>query len=374
MKPRPMIAGRRKSTVFIFMILVLLLVITTFIYIRQNDRREPSSTLAFVEKYMTNPNGTLASYLQDFESDNPDVVAGHETLSESLGLWMQAAVLNKDKQRFDGSFKQLQELFISPQNYVYWKLQPDGKAEVNTSALGDDFRIIGALLDAYDLWQEKEVLDTARKLTETLRSSVIVEGYFVDYHDFKHETSADELSLAYVDTAALQAMQRHGLIDSDLLDKHTALLRNIPNDGTFFPKAFQVTSHSYRYDQEINLIDQLIVGIHLAELGGSVEPLTTFLKQELTVRDMLPGRYDRETREPSVNYESPAVYGLAILLAFETKDRAWAEQLYPHMMSMRDNDPRYEGGYVFDRNSHLFDNLVPLLAEIVYMKNASEPE
>lgn len=374
MKERPMIAGRRKNTIFIFMILVLVLALVTFIYIRQNDRRELSSTIAFVEKYMTNPNGTLASYLQDFESDNPDVVAGHEALSESLGLWMQAAVLNKDKQRFDGSFKLLQELFISPQNYVYWKLQPDGKAEVNTSALGDDFRIIGALLDAYDLWQEKEVLDTARNLTETLRSSVTVEGYFVDYHDFKHETSADELSLAYMDTAALQAMQRHGLIDSDLLDKHTELQLNMPNDGTFFPKAFQVTSRTYRYDQEINLIDQLIVGIHLAELGESVEPLTTFLKQELTARDKLPGRYDRETREPSVNYESPAVYSLAILLAFEIKDRAWAEQLYPHMISMRDNDPRFEGGYVFDRNSHLFDNLVPLLAEIVYMKNASEPE
>lgn len=374
MKLRPFIAGRRKNTIFIFMILALVLALVTFIYIRQNDRREPSSTIAFVEKYMTNPNGTLASYLQDFESDNPDVVVGHEALSESLGLWMQAAVLNKDKQRFDRSFKLLQELFISPQNYVYWKLRPDGKAEVNTSALGDDFRIIGALLDAYDLWQEKEVLDTAEKLTKTLRSSLTVEGYFVDYHDFKHESSAGELSLVYVDTAALQAMQRHGLIERGMLDKHTDLLLNMPNDGTFFPKAFQVTSRMYRYDQEINLIDQLIVGIHLAELGKSVEPLTAFLKQELTARDMLPGRYDRENREPSVNYESPAVYGLAILLACEIKDRAWAEQLYPYMIAMRDNDPRFEGGYVFDRNSHLFDNLVPLLAEIVYMKNASEPE
>ncbi|GIP51845.1 glycosyl hydrolase [Paenibacillus vini] len=374
MKLRPFIAERRKNTIFIFMILALVLALVTFIYIRQNDRRELSSTITFVEKYMTNPNGTLASYLQDFESDNPDVVAGHEALSESLGLWMQAAVLNKDKKRFDGSFKLLQELFISPQNYVYWKLQPDGKAEVNTSALGDDFRIIGALLDAYDLWQEKEVLDTAEKLTKTLRSSLRVEGYFVDYHDFKHETSAGELSLVYVDTAALQAMQRHGLIDRGMLDKHTDLLLNMPNDGTFFPKAFQVTSRMYRYDQEINLIDQLIVGIHLAELGKSVEPLTAFLKQELTARDMLPGRYDREIREPSVNYESPAVYGLAILLACEIKDRAWAEQLYPHMIAMRDNDPRFEGGYVFDRNSHLFDNLVPLLAENVYMKNASEHE
>ncbi|RCX23003.1 glycosyl hydrolase family 8 [Fontibacillus phaseoli] len=372
MKSKPFIVGQRKNALFLIIILALVLAITAFLFIKKTEKKTPSSTIAFVEKHMTNPNGTLASYLQDFKSDNPDIVAGREALSESLGFWMQTAVLNKDKQRFDGSLELLQELFVSPQNYVYWKLRPDGKTEVNTNALGDDFRVIGALLDAYDLWQEKEVLDTAEKLTQTLRSSVTVDGYFVDYHDFKHESSADALSLAYVDTAALQAMQRHGLVDRNLLEKHTDLLLNMPNDGAFFPKTFQVTSRKYRYDQEINLIDQLIVAIHRAELGESVEPLTGFLKQELTARNMLPGRYDRETREPSVKYESPAVYGLAILLAYETKDRTWAEQLYPYMIAMRDNDPNFEGGYVFDRNSHLFDNLVPLLAEICYLRNASD--
>ncbi|WP_410768119.1 glycosyl hydrolase [Fontibacillus sp. BL9] len=372
MKSKPFLGERRKNVVFLFIILALVLAMAAFLYIRKTEKNAPSSTIAFVEKHMTNPNGTLASYLHNFESDNPDIVAGHEALSESLGLWMQAAVLNKDKQRFDASFELLQKLFISPQNYVFWKLRPDGKTEVNTNALGDDFRIIGALLDAYDLWQEQEVLDTAGKLTETLRTSVTVDGYFVDYHDFKHESSADALSLAYVDTAALQAMHRHGLIDRNLLDRHTDLLLEMPNDGVFFPKTFQVASRKYNYDQEINLIDQLIVAIHLAELGESVEPLTGFLKRELTARDMLPGRYTRESREPSVNYESPAVYGLAILLAYETKDKTWADQLYPYMIAMRDNDPKYAGGYVFDRNCHLFDNLVPLLAEIRYREYASD--
>ncbi len=368
MKPKLFIGGRRTKTIVSLIVLMLVLAVVIMMYFRQSEKKNASSTIAFVEKHMTNSNGTLASYLQDSDSTDPEIVAGREALSESLGLWMQASVQNKDKVRFDGSFKPLQELFISPQNYMYWKLRSDGIAEVSTNALGDDFRIIGALLDAYDLWQEKEVLDTAGKLTKTLNSSTTVDGYFVDYHDFNHDSSAENLSLVYVDTAALQAMQRHGLIDRNTLDRHMALLRNMPTNGPFFPKTFQVASRSYHFDQEINLIDQLIVAIHLAELGEPVDSLTEFLKQELSAREMLPGRYDRETMKPSVEYESPAVYGLAFLLACETKDRSWAEQLYPHMMDMRDKDPEFEGGYVFDRNSHLFDNLVPLLAEICYTR------
>ena len=53
---------------------------------------ESSPTVSFVQDHMTNPNGTIATYLQDATSERADIVAGREALSESLGLWMQYAV------------------------------------------------------------------------------------------------------------------------------------------------------------------------------------------------------------------------------------------------------------------------------------------
>jgi hypothetical protein len=325
-----------------------------------------SPTINFIELHMTNPNGTQSSFLKDAATVNPDLVAGREALSESLGIWMQVAVLNGDRKRFQQSYDLLKSRFLSPQKYVIWKLQPDGRSEVNTNALGDDFRIVGALLNAYELWNREEYLAIAQEIAATLRVSVRVNGYFVDYHDFLHDSSSDTLSLVYVDTLSLQAMERHGLIDPQTLAKHLDILRNMPRDGIFYPKLFAVRTGKYAFDEDINLIDQIIVAIHSEELGLRPKELIRFLKHELDDRHKLLGRYDRTTGQPTVAYESPSVYGLAILLALETNDEAWAKRLYPHMIAMRDHDTAFRGGYVFNGNTHMFDNLIPLLAETTF--------
>ncbi|WP_409344029.1 hypothetical protein [Paenibacillus sp. MBLB4367] len=65
-------------------------------------------------------------------------------------------------------------------------------------------------------------------------------------------------------------------------------------------------------------------------------------------------------------YESPSVYGLAILLALRVNDKGWAEQLVKQMLTLRDQDPSYAGGYVFGGNTHIFDNLFALLGETAW--------
>ncbi|WP_042169377.1 hypothetical protein [Paenibacillus gorillae] len=346
---------------------VLLTGIAVFLWIQHLSKRTAvSPTLAFIEHNMTNPNGTLATYLKEASSANPDYVAGHEALSESLGVWMQIAVMNQDETRFQQSYQLLRDRFLSPKDYIIWKLEPSGTSEVNTNALGDDLRIVRALLEGYDLWEQTAYLSTAKAITTQLQQSAMVEGYFVDYHDFLHQQSADVLSLVYVDTLALQAMERHGLIDRSVLDRHIELLQKLPPAGenVFYPQKYEVRASTYTWDGKVNLIDQLIVAIHVAELGQSPQKLIGFLKQELKNRGKLFGQYDRNSGQPAVDYESPSVYGLAILLALETKDQAWAKELYPLMIAMRGHDSRYKGGYVFDGDTHLFDNLFPLLAEV----------
>lgn len=59
------------------------------------------ATEQFILKHMTNSNGTLASYLQADISEHPDIPAGREALSESLGLWMEYAVMKEDQQLFE---------------------------------------------------------------------------------------------------------------------------------------------------------------------------------------------------------------------------------------------------------------------------------
>ncbi|MEC0371000.1 glycosyl hydrolase [Paenibacillus chibensis] len=349
----------------------LLLLAGTGFWLTGKDRepdRTPLQTEWFIRKDMTNPNGTLATYLQSASSKNPDIVAGREALSESMGFWLQYAVLKGDKELFRDSFGVLERSFIAPQQYAAWKLKPDGTSDVHTNALGDDLRLIGALLEAGRLWGIDEYGQMAGRLTRTLVSSTLVNGYLTDFHDFLSDDSAQILSLAYIDSGGMKQMREAGLIQESFLNRHMQLLAEMPDDGAFYPKSYNVRTGTYAYDKAVNLIDQLLVGIHAQESGRKPQALLTFLKKEWSSRHQLHGRYDRVSRTSSAAYESPSVYGLAVQLALATGDTAWAGEMYHHMLSFRDADPRYPGGYVFQGNTHVFDNLLPLVAGEFWMK------
>jgi endo-1,4-beta-D-glucanase Y len=325
-----------------------------------------SPTAAFVEEHMTNANGTLATYLQDAPSERADIVAGREALSESVGLWMQYALASDNEMLFEQAYKQLQTYYvIRPDIYIAWKLDPQGKAHVGTNALGDDLRIMGALLQAADRWEQgrADKLATASALSRTLTQRTEKQGYMVDFYDFKSGHSTDTLSLVYVDLLALQAMRDHKMLEKKAYARYEDVLHKMPDDGLFYPKRIDVNTKAYTYDDKINLIDQLIVANHVMETERRPDKLIAFLKKEFHARGKLPGQYDRITRTPAVEYESASVYGLAILLAVRSEDSAWAKQLYKHMITFRGRDTRYPGGYVFEGNTHLFDNLFPLLGE-----------
>ncbi|MBY0205559.1 glycosyl hydrolase [Paenibacillus cucumis Kampfer et al. 2016] len=370
---------RRNGVKFIFRkkrswYILLAIVVSVAIVVLWRERfvmEKVSPTVAFVKEHMTNPNGTLATYLQEAASERADIVAGREALSESLGLWMQYALASDNEDMFEQAYKQLQTYYvIRPDIYIAWKLDPQGKSHVATNALGDDLRIMGALLQAADRWNQgrADKLATASALSRTLTQRTEQQGYLVDFYDFKSGHSTDTLSLVYVDLLALEAMRDHQMLDPEVYSRYEDILHKMPDDGLFYPKSMNVNTKAYTYDEKVNLIDQLIVANHVMEMGHKPDKLIAFLKKEFGTRGKLPGQYDRRTQKPAVDYESAAVYGLSILLAVRSGDPNWAKQLYQHMITLRGQDTRYPGGYVFDGNTHLFDNLFPLLGE-TYLYN-----
>lgn len=322
-------------------------------------------TKRFITINMINANGTLATYLQKAESVNPDLAAGREALSESLGFWMQAAIESRDLAEFEKSYDLLTRYFIADRGYIVWKLSPEGEAKVSTNALGDDLRIIGALLEGSKVWKKgnPEWKQTARELTEALLNRSQNNGYLVDFYDFSRQEMPDTLSLAYVDLPALKGLQSEGILDQETYIRYHSLLRNMPDDGVFYPKSFHVVTREYIYEDKVNLIDQLLIAMYAGETGRDQAPLHQFLKEEFGQAGKLAGQYTRADRKAAVNYESPSVYGLAIKFALQMGDKALAEQLYERLQTFKGRDPQYPGGYVFGRNTHIFDNLLPLLGE-----------
>lgn len=326
-------------------------------------------TKDFIAMNMTNPNGTLATYLQEAESVIPELAAGREALSESLGFWMQAALASDDLAAFEQSYDILNRYFAADRKYIVWKLSPEGEADVSTNALGDDLRIIGALLEGSRKWEgNSEWRVTARNLTETLLNLSQKNGYLVDFYDFSRHEAPNTLSLAYVDLPALSGLLQEGLLDVETYRRYHTLLEEMPDDGVFYPKSFNVMTGEYMYDPTVNLIDQLLLAIHAGETERDQEPLHQFLKQEFERTGKIAGQYRRTARTAEVNYESSSVYGLAILFSLQRGDRSFAEELYERLQNFKGQDDRYPGGYVFEENTHVFDNLLPLLGEYALHK------
>ncbi|MGZ7445513.1 glycosyl hydrolase [Paenibacillus sp. TH7-28] len=322
------------------------------------------STKRFIKKSLTNPNGTLATYLQAAEPVSPELAAGREALSESLGLWMQAALKSHDLTAFEKSYETLTRYFMTDRNYIAWKLTPEGGTEVSTNALGDDLRIIGALLEGARTWKgHPEWESTAKTLAETLLSRSQKNGLLTDFYDFSREEAPDTLSLAYVDLPALKKLVQAGMLDEATYGRYYDLLQDMPDDGIFYPKSVDVVTGEYTYETTVNLIDQLLVAIHAGETERNQKQLLLFLKQKFKQTGKLSGQYVRADRTAAVNYESPAVYGLAIRFVVKRGDRPFAKALYKHMLTLKGRDAKYPGGYVFAGNTHIFDNLLPLLGE-----------
>ena len=123
----------------------------------------------------------------------------------------------------------------------------------------------------------------------------------------------------------------------------------------------------------MNLIDQSYVAYHRSLGGLSSAAYLEFIKKKFQEDGKLYGRYNLETGKQTVNYESPAAYGLTILYVLQTGDTKFAKELYDHMSTFRNDNvfSRYYGGYVTgeNNNTHIFDNVLPLLAEIELEKS-----
>lgn len=320
----------------------------------------------FIRSKMLNEDETLKTNLRPQMNTNQNIALGDETLSESIGLWLLYALEKNDQALFKRNVNVLKSTFLKQSGLIAWKLG-NAQAEVSTNALIDDLRIVEALYKAAFLWEEEAYIKLANKIAQTIISKNTVDGMFVDFYDFEAEWSSQSLTLSYLNPVALFEMYQQQQISEDLYLKTIDFLQNIPMRNQLFPVSYDLEKKEFAYHEDVHLIDQLYVFYHQVQSGGFAEDFWEFITGAFEHDGLLYGRYDAQTKTPTVEYESPAVYGLAILSAIEIMDYEFAEDVYYRMLRHQTLDPESDlyGGYIDynTRDTHIFDNLIPLLAE-----------
>jgi len=281
-------------------------------------------------------------------------------LSESIGLWLTYLLEKGDQARFKNQVDVMKSDFLK-NNFIVWRLEKKKQASVN--ALIDDLRIIRVLFEAGEKWKIPHYIQLGNELGKNLVRYGMNDGLFVDFVDVQTNEKAKTLTISYIMPSAFNQMQKHELLSQKQVNQQLAILKNAPlAEGGFYPKNYDITSGSYVFDKELHMIDQLYTAYHMA----SVKEDTTFFKLwllDLFNRDgKLYGRYNAQTNQPSVNYESPAVYAMAVRYLLVLDEKTLANQFLERMTSLKNVST---AGYIdtHTQATHIFDNLLPLLAE-----------
>ncbi|MBT2581569.1 hypothetical protein [Planococcus sp. ISL-109] len=216
-------------------------------------------------------------------------------LSESIGLYMEYLVMMEDEEKFAEQYDNLMSEFVVEEGenfFINWLIFED--ATVN--ALIDDIRIAAALREADELFNRPEYSETADRIIETISRIQTNNDYTVDYYDWEVEYPAQRVTLSYLIADVPEDMNAD------------RLLENVEADAVFFPEYFDVAEEMYVKNEVVHMIDQLLIAINRERIGLSSDVFEEWLKTEWEEEGRLFGRYDRETQEARVTYESLAMY------------------------------------------------------------------
>ncbi|UCZ53583.1 hypothetical protein LGQ02_01940 [Bacillus shivajii] len=318
----------------------------------------------FIKKHMINDDGTFKTSFINTNEMPYWAAQGDETLSESLGLWMEYALLKKDIELFHRAALTLEDEFLMKNGLIRWKVHSKEEKEVN--ALIDDLRIAHTLYKGWKLWNEESYLLLSEKISGAIVTHNIENHLFVDFYDGNLNQSSTNITLSYLQMDPIGHLYDRGVVPSETYERILNLLNVISPSSIFFPTSYDSATKSITFHEIVHMIDQAYLARSLKYAGIDHKLFLSFIQSEID-KGKVYGKYKRSSLKPAVHYESPAVYGLLVLYTIEAGESQLAKQLYERMKQFQiaEEDHMYYGGYIdqYTMNTHIFDNLLPLLAE-----------
>ncbi len=269
------------------MTVLLLTVVIGGIYLWSKEDKK-NTIIKEVESFYLNETGFIMTY--PFDRKTP-------YLSESIGLWMEWLVQESDEKRFEEMVILLNDYFIvriEGEVFIKWQV---GK-EISVNAWIDDSRIVSALLEGGKLFQREDYLLLAQDIRKSAKHVQLENNWISEFYDWELKASSDSMVTSYLD---------HILLDGMGVEMRPI----VQNEKIFFPEKVKRDGTPVS-SPEAHLVDQLLIATYSNDVGIDVKAFERWLIDEYQKNGKLYGRYFKATGEPSVNYESRAVYALAI--------------------------------------------------------------
>jgi len=316
------------------------------------------ATLDFVQKKMSGKDGEI--YINN--SNGTDSPSGKDSLSESMGLMMQYAVMIQDRNLFADAWKTTQKRF-EVEGLAAWYVDEDG-TRADCNALLDDIRIWSGLRNANALWGEYA------KPADEIRNAIYArctdkKHNLVNFCNFSVDSKSSDISMCYLSLSDLNQMSAEAEEYKAVAEGAGNILTQarISDRFPFYYSSYNYGTRKYSHD-DLNMAEALYTIYNLAE-AGLVEQDTLDWIADKVESGSLGAKYHVDgTIVKGYEYHSTAVYGLAALIAQKMGDAKTFNKAVQRMERYRINDTssEYNGAFTADANKiESFDQLIPLL-------------
>ena len=293
----------------------------------------------------------------------PEFAVNTDVLSESQGLLMEYAVAIDDEPLFSQMLNYIEKTLVIDNIISYRYSDEYGLFQANAAI--DDFRIIRALINASEVFNNQRYLELANHYAVNLYQTNVVENSLVDYHVLDYKQHSNILTLCYADFKSMQMLMKPDNHWASVYDSamHTVQNGYISDTFPLFATAYEYQSGTYT-DNDIVTCQSLLTALHLAEVGRCPEETIAYIKTLVANRELF-NTYD-STGISVTNIYSTTDYALASMLGkivgdYELQAKALEQMMHLHVKEKR--SPVY-GGFadVNTNEAYSFDNLNALLA------------
>lgn len=356
-----------------FALLVTAAVLTIRTQSDPNHRYHPqgneSPLLRFVVEHLMDPSGGIYTNLRNDLELEPDTAGNHQMLSESTGLMMEYAIRTNRQDLFDTQVSFLRTRLMTREGQIRWVHEEEGPfSDVHVNAAIDDLKIIAALLEASERWEDDGYGRLADRLAGVLLKQGTAGDLLPDYYDWRYGEQADEITSSYLELGALGRLAERNPEWRPIRDRALSLLESSRLPGGLFLKTYRIAEGHWIGQDSFNMIDALYAAGHLASAGIDISDTLDMIERKWREDGRLSAAYDSEWRTVDEGI-SPAVYALAYRLLMGDGRTDTAASILEAMYEWSERDERspHYGGFVDPSTleAYSFDHLQALLAESV---------
>lgn len=293
------------------------------------------------------------------------------TLSESIGILMEYAVIDNNKSMFDMEYRYLTENLITEDFFIKWRSEND----TSCNASIDDLRIIGALLEAYEKWDEQDYRDLALSLQQRVYNAQAEEGKLYELFDWKYNIPKTSTPLCYLNLKVMDELKEYNRGWKKVYDRSLDIIEAGRMEASpLFYKHFDYNTGQYLPDEEyregggICLVYTLYTALCTTEAGILDDELLSWLGNEME-KGKVYAWYNPHSKMPVSDMESTAVYALGSVYARLSGDKMLSQKLLDRMLEfmVTDEGSQYYGGFGNSETGEFysFDNLMALWALVL---------